>query len=38
MLKGSLEISFTIGRPIIKLISKLPLSILLSSLKVNLIY
>ena len=38
MLKGSLEMSFTIGRPIIKLISKLPLGILLSSLKVNLIY
>jgi len=33
MLKSILETSFTIGRPIVKLISKMPLSILLSSLK-----
>jgi hypothetical protein len=33
MLRGILEMSFTIGRPIVKLISKMLLRILLSSLK-----
>jgi len=33
MLKGILEISFTIGRPIVKLISRIPLGILLPNLK-----
>jgi hypothetical protein len=32
VLKGSLEISFTIGWPIVKLISRIPLNILFSGL------
>jgi len=33
MLKGILEISFTIGRPIVKLVFRMLLSILLPGLK-----
>ena len=36
MLKSILEVSFTISRPIVKFISKMPFSILLPDLKENL--
>ena len=36
MLKDILEVSFTIGRPIVKFTSRIPFSILLPGLKENL--
>ena len=36
MLKGILKVSFTIGRPIVKFIFRMPFSILLPNLKENL--